>query len=293
MTLTRIGAMFGIVTLLGVGGSVLAQSAVTTADLQRLEDNIDAASKDLAPLRSRDASLASQLERELSDLRDDTVYLKVKVRRDEPVARSEYSQLRDRIDAVRSRARGDEARPAARASGSDRSDRSDAAREHEIPIGTEFDVRLQDALSSKTAAVEDRFQVTTMVDLRNDDRVIVPAGSTMRGVINAVNKAGRLERKGSLSVTFDQVTVHNRSYPVRATVTQALESEGVRGEAGRIGTGAGVGAIIGGILGGFKGALAGILIGGGGTIAATEGTDVELASGTVLRVRLDTPLSLR
>jgi len=54
----------------------------------------------------------------------------------------------------------------------------------------------------------------------------------------------------------------------------------------------GVGAIIGGILGGFKGALAGILIGGGGTIAATEGKDVELPPGTVLRVRLDSPLIL-
>ena len=37
----------------------------------------------------------------------------------------------------------------------------------------------------------------------------------------------------------------------------------------------------------MKGALAGILIGGGGTIAATEGKDVELPPGTVLRVRLD------
>jgi hypothetical protein len=74
---------------------------------------------------------------------------------------------------------------------------------------------------------------------------------------------------------------------------QALESEGVRGEAARIGTGAGVGAIIGGILGGFKGAITGILIGAGGTIAATEGTDVELPAGTVLRVRLDTGLDLQ
>jgi len=57
--------------------------------------------------------------------------------------------------------------------------------------------------------------------------------------------------------------------------------------------GAGVGAIIGAILGGAKGALAGILIGGGGTIAATEGTDVELPAGTVLRVRMDAPLNLR
>ena len=39
--------------------------------------------------------------------------------------------------------------------------------------------------------------------------------------------------------------------------------------------------------------MAGILIGGGGTIAATEGTDVELPAGTVLRLRVDTPLDLR
>jgi hypothetical protein len=64
------------------------------------------------------------------------------------------------------------------------------------------------------------------------------------------------------------------------------------GEKEKIGIGAGAGAILGAILGGAKGAIAGILIGGGGTIAATEGKDVELASGTVLRVRLDSPLAM-
>jgi hypothetical protein len=94
-------------------------------------------------------------------------------------------------------------------------------------------------------------------------------------------------------VSFDQVTIDGRTYPMRGTVTQALESEGVRGEVGKIGAGAGVGAIIGGILGGVKGALAGILIGGGGVIAATEGKDVELPAGTILRVRLDAPPDVR
>jgi hypothetical protein len=122
--------------------------------------------------------------------------------------------------------------------------------------------------------------------------VIVPAGSVMRGVVSSVKKAGRVERTGSLTVAFDRVTINGRSYPIRATVTQAIESEGVRGEAGKIGAGAGVGAVIGAILGGAKGALAGILIGGGGTIAATEGKDVDLPPGTVLRVRLDSGLNL-
>ncbi len=54
-----------------------------------------------------------------------------------------------------------------------------------------------------------------------------------------------------------------------------------------VGAGAGVGAVIGGLLGGTKGAIAGILAGAGGTIAATEGKQVELPTGQVLRVKLD------
>ena len=54
-----------------------------------------------------------------------------------------------------------------------------------------------------------------------------------------------------------------------------------------------MGAIIGGILGGAKGALLGVLIGGGGTIAATEGKDVTLPAGSVLRVRMEQPLVVR
>jgi hypothetical protein len=154
-------------------------------------------------------------------------------------------------------------------------------------------VRLERELSSGTANVEDRFTATTMVDLYQGNDVLIPAGSVLRGVVSSVNKATRTDRKGSLTVAFDQISVRGRAYPIHATVTQALESEGIKGEAGKIGTGAGVGAIIGGILGGAKGALLGILIGGGGTIAATEGKDVALPAGSVLRVKFDSPLVVR
>ena len=230
--------------------------------------------------------------------------MKVKLRKNERVDRNEYLDLRDRIDAIRSRARGDAAfggsptSPSGAAARDDRpaSPASTAGRTqstNDIPVGTEFDVRLSNALSSATAQVEDRFEATTMVDLRQGNRVVVPAGSVMRGVVSSVKKAGRIERTGSMTVAFDRLTIGTRSYPIRATVTEAIESEGIKGEAGKIGAGAGVGAVIGAILGGAKGALAGILIGGGGTIAATEGKDVELAPGTVLRVRMDSGLNVR
>jgi hypothetical protein len=269
-----------------------AAQAVTNADILRIQDSIADASHDIAQLRNRDSAFAGDLQTELDEARDEATYYKVKLRRNEPVMRSEVNSLRDRVANIRSRARGDNAgtyRPPNRPTATT----GRASDPNEIPVGTEFDVSLQSALSSKTAKVEDRFEATTMVDLMQGDRVLVPAGSVMRGVVSSVTPATRLERKGSLTVAFDRITIGGRSYPIRATVTQALESEGIRGETAKIGTGAGVGAIIGGIIGGFKGALAGILIGAGGTIAATEGEDVELPPGTALRVRMDGPLVIR
>jgi hypothetical protein len=267
---------------------------MTSVDIERLQDAIADASRDVSDLQTRDSTLASQLQKELDGLRDETIYLKVKLGKNETVARTDYFNLRDRIDDLRTRARRQTAPPPAQppapAASSSNTGSSSAM---DVPVGTELDVRLTGSLSSGTAIVEDRFEATTLVDLQSENRTVVPAGSVLRGVVSSVTKAGRVERKGSLTLAFDQVTVNGRAYPIRGTVTQALESEGVRGEAGKIGAGAGVGAIIGGILGGFKGALAGILIGGGGTVAATDGKDVELPAGTVLRVRLDSGLSLQ
>jgi len=277
------------------------QSTVTGADIQRLQDTIYDTARDISDVRARDATLASQLQAELDDARDEAIYLKVKLRKHESMSRSEFDDVRDRVENIRSRARGDSGGrytpPPSPATEVDRrpapSSTSGRPTANEIPVGTEFDVRLQNSLGSKTSEVEDRFEATTMVDLRDErGRVIVPAGSTMRGVVSSVKRAGRIERTGSMTVAFDRITINGRSYPMRATVTQAIESEGIRSEGEKIGIGAGAGAIIGAILGGAKGALAGILIGGGGTIAATEGKDVELPAGTVLRVRVDAPLSL-
>jgi hypothetical protein len=286
--------VFALALVAGVTRPASAQNA-TTVDIQRVQDTIDDVSRDVSAVRSRDSALASKLESELDSLRDEAIYLNVKLRKNEPVPRSEYFELRDRIDEVRSQARQGEQRSGTSRSSSStaNSSRRSSGPRLDVPVDTEIDVRLPQLLSSATAMVEDRFEATTVVDLRDGDRVIIPAGSVMRGVVSSVTKATRLERKGSLTVAFDQVRINGREYPIHGTVSQAIESEGIRGEAGKIGAGAGVGAIIGGILGGVKGALAGILIGGGGTIAATEGKDVELASGTILRVRLDSGLNLR
>jgi len=292
VTFLRQISVLALLLSVAVTGRAAAQGQnVTQADVQRLQDALADAGRDVSGAHVRDAALATKLETELSDLRDDVAYVRVKLRKNEPVPRSDYFDLRDRIDDLRTRARGEAGRTTGTNTTAAAPSRAGSALD--VPAGTEFDVRLGQSLSSSTNLVEDRFEATTMVDLRDGDRVIVPAGAVMRGVVSSVNKAGRVERTGKLTVAFDQVTINRRAYPIRGTVTQALESEGIKGEAGKIGAGAGVGAIIGGILGGLKGAMAGILIGGGGTIAATEGKDVDLPAGTVLRVRLDSGMNLK
>jgi hypothetical protein len=301
MTLQRLVRAILIATALMMAVPAGAQTMATSAEIQRLQDEVYQAGTDVTRLRSSDASAAARLQDELDELRDEVTYLKVKLRKENNVTRAQYAEVRDRIQNLRARARGESSpnpplEPAATASPSSVPPRGRDERvsgQSTIPVGQELDVRLLTPLSSDTAQVEDRFDATTVVDLYEGSRVLIPAGSVMRGIVSSVNRASRTDRKGSLTVAFDQVTINGRNHPMRGTVTQALESEGIRGEVGRIGAGSAVGAIIGGILGGVKGALIGVLVGGGGTMIATEGKDVTLPAGTILRVRLDTPPNIR
>jgi hypothetical protein len=162
-----------------------------------------------------------------------------------------------------------------------------------VPAGHEFDVRLGSTLSSETAEVEQRFESTTVADLVQNGRVLVPAGSVMRGVVSDVDKAGRVDRDGALTLTFDRLVVDGRDHDIRGSATEIFESGGIREEGAVAGVGAGVGGIVGGIIGGVKGAVLGAVIGAGGAIAATDGKDITLPAGSIIRVRLDSPVRIR
>jgi len=175
-------------------------SPVSQADIQRLQDNVYQAAMDIQQLRGRDATRATQLQSQLDDLREEVIYLKVKLRKDGTLGRSEYSTVRDRIEDVRSQAHGEPNNTASTSTGtapgrssvtgsttstqssstarSATSTNTTAARagEVEIPVGTEIDVRLTNVLNSGTAQVEDRFEGTTLVDLNIAGRTVIPAG---------------------------------------------------------------------------------------------------------------------
>lgn len=258
-----------------------SQAAVSSADIAGLESTIADLRGRVTTLRSTDATLANDVEKSLGDLEDEVTYLRVKLRREGSIAREEFNGVRDRLETLRVRARG----PAPAASSA--SDGSIAV----VPVGAQFDVRLQGPLNSGTATVEQRFEATTLVDYSEGARVIIPAGSLVRGFVSSVRAAGKIDRRGSLTLSFDELRIGSRTYRLRAAVTEAIDAK-AGDDIKRVGAASVVGAIIGGIIGGTRGALLGILVGGGGTIAATEGSDVDLPAGTILRIRLDQPLEI-
>jgi hypothetical protein len=277
---------FTLAALVLSSNLAFAQVATDMATLERRYQEVQAAS---------DRNQTGADRQELDEIRDELGYLRVKQRRGDAITRTERQRLSDRLDRYMTRVgqssssqgvyRGDRT--------GTRNDRIGSSQGRiELPAGTEADVRLLTALTSDTAQVEDRVEATTMIDLYSGNDLLVPAGSMLTGWVTSVDRASRTDRKGTLTLEFNRLQVRGRTYDTRAYVTQALESDGIKGEAGRIGAGSAVGAIIGGILGGVKGAIAGILIGGGGVIAATEGKDVHLPEGTVLRVRFDTAVPL-
>src|SRR5262245_4776721 len=93
-----IQAAFGALLVATLAAPATAQTSVTQADIQRLQDNVFQAGTDITQLRNRDSTRASQLQTELDDLRDEVVYLKVKLRKERSLARTEYVDVRDRIE---------------------------------------------------------------------------------------------------------------------------------------------------------------------------------------------------
>ncbi len=285
----------GVIAAVLLTGSVTFAQTQTGTDMASLERKVQDAQTALARVEP------TGNYRELKELEDDLAYLRVKARRGETVTARERRDLSDRIDRFMTRVNSwnsstsnDTRGPRDSRWGNTQNSQggNSNSQSRAIPAGSELDVRLQTALTSDTAKVEDRVEATTIVDLYRGNDLIVPAGSLLTGYVSSVDRASRTDRKGSLTIEFTRLTVNGRVRDVRAHVTEALESSGIKGEIGRIGAGAGVGAIIGGILGGVKGAIAGILIGGGGVMVATEGKDVHLPEGTVLRVRFEDAVPL-
>ena len=164
-----------------------------------------------------------------------------------------------------------------------------------IPVGTTLPLELTTAVSSETAQVETPVTARLRRAVAVDGETVLPAGAVVHGEVSEVDRAGRVQGRSRLSLRFTSVVIDGRRESLR-TNPVSFEGEATKKQdATKIGAGAGIGAAIGGILGGGSGAAKGAVIGGAagtGTVLATRGKEVELASGSELNATLASPVEV-
>ena len=170
-----------------------------------------------------------------------------------------------------------------------------AAAARQLPTETSIPITLETAVSSATSRPEDRVDARVRADVLSGGKVVIPAGSEMRGHVVSVRRSGKVKGRAYLSLSFNELVANGKTYRIatRRIGVQAPPSHGR--DAKIIGGGAGAGAVVGAIVDGKEGAAKGALVGAGagtGAVLATRGKEVTLASGSRWRVRLVKPLEI-
>jgi len=165
----------------------------------------------------------------------------------------------------------------------------------QLPAETSIPVTLETTVSSATSHPEDRVDARVSADVVSGGKVVIPAGSELRGHVVTVRRSGKVKGLAYLSMSFNELVANGKTYRIdtRRIGVQAKPSHGR--DAKIIGGGAGAGAVVGAIVDGKEGAAKGALIGAGagtGAVLATRGKEVTFASGSHWRVRLAKPLEV-
>jgi hypothetical protein len=159
-----------------------------------------------------------------------------------------------------------------------------------IPAGTSLSIRINQHLSVKTSHAGDRFdgEIAEPVVGAND-RVIIPKGTPVGGVVEASHRRGHFKGASILQLRLTSLTLNGTRYPVASSnLTRTKKGKGKR-SAAFIGGGSGLGMLIGGVASGGTGLLIGGLAGAGaGTAAAglTGNRDIDIPSESIVRFKL-------
>ncbi|HVO56207.1 MAG TPA: hypothetical protein VMT51_00780 [Dongiaceae bacterium] len=179
-----------------------------------------------------------------------------------------------------------------------------------LPAGTRVAVVLENGISTRSAKAGDSLYFHTAFPITQNNQVVVPVGSYLRGSLLESKRPGRVKGRGEFRLRLESLILPN-GYTVnllaapRSTDSggkETTDSEGkVTGAGGKgkdVGTvasttvtGAGIGAIAGGGRGAGIGAGIGGLV-GLGAILLTRGPEAELPRGTTLDIVLERDLAL-
>ncbi len=178
--------------------------------------------------------------------------------------------------------------------------RAASARQLEtLPVGTELAIRTNETIDSKVAKENQTFSAQFEQDLLGPSgTVVVPKGSPAELVIRKVS-TGSVTGSPEMTLDVQAITVAGHRYLVSTTDLPQKSDTGIglnKRTAEMVGGGAALGTIIGAVAGGGKGAAIGAIAGtagGAGTQILLKGKEVRVPAETILKFKLDQPLSLQ
>jgi hypothetical protein len=179
-----------------------------------------------------------------------------------------------------------------------------------IPAGTRLGVVLDNGISTRGAKPGDSVYFHTSFPITQNNRIVIPVGSYLRGELVESKRPGKVKGRGEFRMKLDTLIFPN-GYTVdlnavprsgdsggKSTVDQEGTVQGASGKgqdvktaAETTATGAGIGAIADGARGAGIGAGIGGLA-GLGAILLTRGPEAELPRGSTLDIVLERDLSL-
>jgi type IV secretion system protein VirB10 len=190
-------------------------------------------------------------------------------------------------------------------------DTSEASLRVIVPAGTKIPLALKHAISTKSARPGDPVYLQTTFPVAQNNRILIPAGTYVQGVIDSVKRPGHISGRAELLMHFTTLIFPNGytvSIPGAVEGVPGADNSKVRDKEGTIqaesqkGKDAttiaqttGGGAAIGALAAGGKGA--GIGAGAGGalglaTVLLSRGQDVRIEAGTTVEMELQRPLTL-
>jgi type IV secretion system protein VirB10 len=193
-----------------------------------------------------------------------------------------------------------------------------AKKTYTVPAGTKVLLQLKSAVNTKSAKPGDGVYLISVFPVVVGNRVMIPSGVYVQGVVDRVQRGGRVKGKAQLDMHFTSIIFPNGSVveipgvvdSVPGTKNQTVKNDGEgtieqNGDKGRnagrtaeiaLPTGAGVGTIGGASTGHpIEGGLAGLGVGlatVGVVSLFTRNADVDIPTGTQVEMVLQRPLQL-
>jgi hypothetical protein len=179
-----------------------------------------------------------------------------------------------------------------------------------VPAGTRFAVVLENGISTRGAKPGDSVYFRTSFPITQNNHIVIPVGSYLRGELIESKRPGRVKGRGEFRMKLNTLIFPN-GYTVdlnadprsadsggKGTMDSEGKMTGPGGKGKDVGTvatttatGAGIGAIAAGAKGAGIGAGAGGLV-GLGAVLLTRGPEAELPRGSTLDVVLEHDLAL-